>query len=55
MDWMYVAQARGQWRVLVNTTINQSVEIFFSGCASDGFSRRTRLHGVSFKSEEFDI
>jgi hypothetical protein len=50
MDWIDLAQNRDQWRRLGNTVMNLRVPInvgkFFSSCATGGFSRRPRLHGV---------
>jgi hypothetical protein len=52
MDWIDLAQDRDQWRVLVSTVMNLrvlcNVGKFLSSCAIGGFSRRARLHGVSY-------
>jgi hypothetical protein len=51
MDWVRLALDWDQWRAVVNTvmnlTISKSVGKFLSGRAVIGFSRRTRLHGMS--------
>jgi hypothetical protein len=51
MDWIDLAQDRNQWRALVNEEMNLLVSgniwKFLSNCATDGFSRRAELHGVS--------
>jgi hypothetical protein len=51
MDWIHLAQYRGQWRALVNTIMNlrvpQNVGKFLSGLATGGFPRRTQLRGMS--------
>jgi hypothetical protein len=48
MDWIDLVQDSDQWRALVNTVMNlwvsSNVVKFLSGCATDGFSRRTQLH-----------
>jgi hypothetical protein len=48
VDWIDLAQDRGQWRTLVNTVMNlrvpSSSENFLSGCAIGSFSRRAQLH-----------
>jgi hypothetical protein len=47
MDWIDLAQDMDQGRALVNTVLNlrvlENIEQFLSGCATVGFSRRTRL------------
>jgi hypothetical protein len=44
VDWIDLAQDKGQWRALVNTVINlrvwQNVGKLLSSCATAGFSRR---------------
>jgi hypothetical protein len=51
MDWIYVAEDRDRWRALVTTVMNLRVALnagkFLSCCATDGFPRRAKLHGVS--------
>jgi hypothetical protein len=51
MDWIDLAQNRGQWRALGNMVMNLraplNVEKFLSNCATGGFSRRAQLHEVS--------
>jgi hypothetical protein len=51
-DWINMAQDREQWRVLVNTVMNlrvpQNTGKFFSSCVTGGFSRRAKLHEVSY-------
>jgi hypothetical protein len=48
MDWIDLAQNRGQWRALVNTAMNLQVPYnagnFLSGCTIGSFSRRAQLH-----------
>jgi hypothetical protein len=52
INWIDLAQDRGQWRALVNTVMNlrvlYNVRNLLGGCATGGFSRRAQLHGVSF-------
>jgi hypothetical protein len=54
MDWIDVAQDKDLWRVLVNTVMNLRVPYnfgkFLSSCTTGGYSRRSRLHGVSFSN-----
>jgi hypothetical protein len=51
MDWIGLAQDRGQWRALVNTAMNLLVPYnsgkFLSCCTTGGLSRRAQLHGIS--------
>jgi hypothetical protein len=51
MDWIGLAVDRNQWKALVNTVMKLRVPYNFgkvlSCCATDGFSRRTQLNGVS--------
>jgi hypothetical protein len=51
MDWIDMAQDRGQWRALVNTVMGLLVPYnfwkFLSSCITGGFPRRAQLHGVS--------
>jgi hypothetical protein len=48
MDWIHLAQDRGQWRTLVKTIMNLLVTKIagniLSGLATAVFSRRTQLH-----------
>jgi hypothetical protein len=52
VDWIDLAQDRDQWRALVNTAMNllvpKNIGKLLSGCTSGSFSRRARLHGVSY-------
>jgi hypothetical protein len=52
VDWIDVAQDRGQWRDLVNTVMNlrvpSKVGKFLSSRTTRGFSRRAQLHEVSY-------
>jgi hypothetical protein len=47
VDWIDVAQDRGQWRALVSTALNLRVPRnsgkFLSGCTIGGSSRRAQL------------
>jgi hypothetical protein len=47
VDWVHLAQDRGQWRALVNTVTNLQVPYnagkFLSGCTIGSFSRRAQL------------
>jgi hypothetical protein len=49
MDWIYLAQDRDQWKVLVNMIMNlrvpENVRKFLSNCTTGGFSRRAHLYG----------
>jgi hypothetical protein len=51
MDWIDLAQDRDQWWALVNTVINilvpQNIAKVLSSCATDGFSKKTGLHGIA--------
>jgi hypothetical protein len=51
VDWIYLAQDRDQWRVLVNTAMNFRVLLkagnVLISCVIISFSRRTLLHRVS--------
>jgi hypothetical protein len=48
MDYIDLAQARDQWRALVDTVMNlrvpQNAGKFLSSCSICGFSRRDQLH-----------
>jgi hypothetical protein len=48
MDWIYLAQDRDQWSVLVNTVMNlqvpQNAGKFLSSCTIGGFSRMAQFH-----------
>jgi hypothetical protein len=48
MDWIDLAQDRGQWKALVNMVVNlrypQNAENFLSGCTTGSFSSRSQLH-----------
>jgi hypothetical protein len=50
MNWIDLAQDRGQWRTLVNTAVilwvSYNVWKFLSGWVSGGFSM-SQLHSVS--------
>jgi hypothetical protein len=54
MDWIDVAENRDQWRAFVNTAMNLRVPLyvgkFLRGGTTGSFSRRARLHRVSFFS-----
>jgi hypothetical protein len=47
MDWINVAQDRGQWMAFVSTIMNfrvpQNIAKFLSSCTTGGFSRRAQL------------
>jgi hypothetical protein len=47
VDWIDMAQDRGQWRALVNTVLKlrvpQNAGKFLSGCPINGSSRRAQL------------
>jgi hypothetical protein len=51
MDRIDLAQDKDWWKALVNMVMNlripQNVGKFLSSCATDGFSTRAQLHGVS--------
>jgi hypothetical protein len=62
LEWYgldYLAQARDQWRTLVNTVMNLQVPEndgkFLSSSASAGLSRRIWLHGVRQYNLKFGI
>jgi hypothetical protein len=48
MDWIDLAQDRGNWNAFVNTVMNlrilQNAGKFLSSCTISGFSRRAQLH-----------
>jgi hypothetical protein len=50
MDWIDLAQDRGQRRAPVDTVMNlrvpKNVGKFSSSCATGDFSRRAQLHGI---------
>jgi hypothetical protein len=52
MYWIYLAQEGDQWRVFVNTVMNLRVHSnagkFFRIYTTGGFSRRAKLHEVSY-------
>jgi hypothetical protein len=52
VDWINLAQDRDRWRTLMNTVMNllvpYNVMKLFSRCTTSGFSKRARLHGVSY-------
>jgi hypothetical protein len=52
MDWIDLAQGRGQWRAPVNTVMNlwvpQDVGNFLSSCMTGSFSRMAQLHEISY-------
>jgi hypothetical protein len=52
MGWIDLAQNRNQWSALVTKVMNlrvpQNAGKFLSSCTTGGFSRRARLHEVSF-------
>jgi hypothetical protein len=47
MNWIHLAQDRGQWRALVYTVMKLRVPLnfgkFLSSCRSGGFSRKAEL------------
>jgi hypothetical protein len=51
IDWIDLAQDRGQWRALVNTVMNLWVpfnaEKFLNSCTNGSLSRRAQLHEVT--------
>jgi hypothetical protein len=50
VDWIGLAQDRGQWRTLVNAVMNLRISRDAgkspSNCTAGGLSRRAQLHGV---------
>jgi hypothetical protein len=50
VDWIQLAQNRGQWRAVVNTVMKLQVPCkvgnFLTSCVTISFSRKTLLHGV---------
>jgi hypothetical protein len=52
MEWTDLAPGRDQWRALVNTVMNlhvpQNVGNFWNSCTTGGFSRRAKLHAVTY-------
>jgi hypothetical protein len=52
MDWIDLVPDGDHWRALVNTTMNPqaayNVGKFLSSCKTGSFSRKPRLHGVSY-------
>jgi hypothetical protein len=45
MDWIDLAEDRGQWRALVNTVMNPKNAVkFLSGCTINSSSRMAQLH-----------
>jgi hypothetical protein len=59
MDWIDLAQDRGQWMVLVNTVMNLRVPYnagkFLSSCTIGGFSRRAQLHEVALHEVKIQL
>jgi hypothetical protein len=49
MDWIDLAQYKGQWSVftVMNLRIPQKIEKFLRSCATGGSSRSAEHHGVS--------
>jgi hypothetical protein len=52
MDWIDLVHNRDQWRALANTVMNFWVSYnagkFLNSYTTDSFSRRNRLHEVTF-------
>jgi hypothetical protein len=55
VGWIHLAQDRDQWRGLARTVVNFQVPLnfgkFLCGCATVGFSRRTKLVLIIFGEE----
>jgi hypothetical protein len=58
MEWIELAQDRGQCKALVNTVMNLQVPHnfgkFLSSCTVGSFSRRAQFHEVSLQVEEIE-
>jgi hypothetical protein len=52
MDWIDLAEDRGQWKALESTvmalTVPLNPEIFLRSCTTDGLSRKAQLRGISY-------